>query len=285
MSWCALNRTEEMELLKEEKEAFVSGLTGTSTAETYLLTLTLLCGYLLRCCCLLCVPALSLLASCNDLVGFAVEYLTVILPAILIFTVLADHAVYVLLAEVAVCCFLIVGRLSNSPKTVSLKDAFASSYPARFPYITVMRTFVNLFTAIAILAVDFPIYPRRLAKAETYGSGLMDVGVGAFLMAHGLTSPEARESRPPAAREKGRGHLVWVTLKQVLPLLVLGLVRLLSVKATDYQEHVTEYGVHWNFFFTIAAVRVRGILSCCSRESGHQNDPIWGIHMSIAKPL
>ena len=51
------------------------------------------------------------------------------------------------------------------------------------------------------------------------------------------------------------------TGRRVLPLLVLGLARLASVKATDYQEHVTEYGAHWNFFFTIAVVRVS--LSVC----------------------
>lgn len=247
--------------LKEEKESFVSGLTGTTIAEVYLLTLTLLSGYFLRCCCLICLPLLSSLASSNLLLGFAVEYLTIILPAVLTFTVLADYAGYVLLTEVSVCCALVVTRLLSSPKVVhSMKDALASKYPSRYPYITVMRTFVNLCTAIAILAVDFTIYPRRLAKAETYGSGLMDIGVGAFLMAHGLTAPEARTSRAPDSKRRGLGYLlrlVAATLRGVLPLLVLGFLRLLSVKSTGYQEHVTEYGVHWNFFFTIAVVRVR----------------------------
>jgi phosphatidylinositol glycan class W len=39
-------------------------------------------------------------------------------------------------------------------------------------------------------------------------------------------------------------------------LILIGLLRLISLKSTDYVEHVSEYGVHWNFLFTIAAVKV-----------------------------
>ncbi|KAF9625445.1 hypothetical protein IFM89_022842 [Coptis chinensis] len=40
------------------------------------------------------------------------------------------------------------------------------------------------------------------------------------------------------------------------PLILLGFGRLISTVSVDYQVHVGEYGVHWNFFFTLAAVSI-----------------------------
>ncbi|KAH9534507.1 hypothetical protein CY35_17G009000 [Sphagnum magellanicum] len=102
-----------------------------------------------------------------------------------------------------------------------------------------------LVTCVTILAVDFTVFPRRYAKTETYGTGLMDIGVGSFVVANALVSRQAR-SLPPS---KYGG-----VLRNVSPLLILGLARLIVTKGVDYQEHVAEYGVHWNFFFTLAGV-------------------------------
>jgi len=50
---------------------------------------------------------------------------------------------------------------------------------------------------------------------------------------------------------------IFKSLKSSLPLIVIGLARVVAVKALNYQEVVTEYGLHWNFFFTLVAVKVR----------------------------
>ena len=59
-------------------------------------------------------------------------------------------------------------------------------------FMTHWRANIYTATAITILAVDFKIFPRRYCKAETFGTGLMDIGVGAFVMSNAMVSPEAR---------------------------------------------------------------------------------------------
>uniref|UniRef100_A0A0E0GMZ1 Uncharacterized protein n=1 Tax=Oryza nivara TaxID=4536 RepID=A0A0E0GMZ1_ORYNI len=181
------------------KEQFVSNLTGSSLLEIAALSTV--------------VPAVVVLRkwSCGDNTrknslkknddalpghkGFvhyfstlAIDYLSIVLPVLLIFTVLAEWACACALSLVMLISILTMFKRSRShlkagPNDLPLLRADISSY----------RVSVVLVTCLCILAVDFKIFPRRYAKAETYGCGIV---------------------------------------------------------------HVGEYGVHWNFFFTLAAISI-----------------------------
>ena len=91
----------------------------------------------------------------------------------------------------------------------------------------------------------------------------MDIGVGAFVLSSAVVSRQARNSNiPPSVSHKCRNSLrvhVLQTLTKVSPLLVLGLLRLVVHSSMNYQAHVSEYGVHWNFFFTMAVVALLAV--------------------------
>jgi hypothetical protein len=48
-----------------------------------------------------------------------------------------------------------------------------------------------------------------------------------------------------------------ITIQKSSILFGLGLFRLFLLKTTNYKYSIPEYGVHWNFFFTIFFVKVR----------------------------
>ena len=56
----------------------------------------------------------------------------------------------------------------------------------------VSRAFTNISAAIAILAVDFIVFPTRFSKSHSVGVSLMDVGVGFFVAANAVVSPESQ---------------------------------------------------------------------------------------------
>ena len=137
---------------------------------------------------------------------------------------------------------------------------------------TRLRAGALLLTGVAILAVDFNAFPRRFAKTETFGTGLMDVGVGVFVVVNALVSPLARSgftttnnndnNHKHAAGDSNnsssfRSRLALGLISAVKSaglLSVLGFARIAGNSSVNYQVHTSEYGVHWNFFFTLAVV-------------------------------
>ncbi|RYR39835.1 hypothetical protein Ahy_A09g045469 isoform A [Arachis hypogaea] len=139
--------------------------------------------------------------------------------------------------------FVCIAAKRTAASSISIKGEHNSIRE----YITSYRVVVMIITFLCILAVDFRIFPRRYAKTETYGTSLMDLGVGSFVLANALVSRQARNIT----------SVNWKTaIVSISPLITLGFLRLVTTTGVDYQVHVSEYGVHWNFFFTLAAVSI-----------------------------
>ncbi|XP_067678563.1 phosphatidylinositol-glycan biosynthesis class W protein-like isoform X2 [Haliotis asinina] len=238
---------------KQIHEEFMTGLNGTSLVEVSVLTL---------------IPVGSTLVRdlfCLFVSDFTQPWLImlnmfiIIAPLLLSITILnfTDFTILVSLFTIATGMFaLIVTRHIQSKNTHrywSLVKQFLNlEMGNRRPFLSYLRGQTLLGTALTILAVDFTVFPRRFAKTEIYGTGLMDTGVGLFVVLNAVVSPEARGKTSCKSPVLAMVQAV----KSSMPLVVIGALRLLAVKKTDYQEHVSEYGVHWNFFLTLAAVKV-----------------------------
>ena len=65
------------------------------------------------------------------------------------------------------------------------------------------RTLVLIVTVICILAVDFPaVFPDKFHKSASFGTSIMDLGVGGFIVANGLVAKEARSPPTPVGVRK-----------------------------------------------------------------------------------
>lgn len=227
---------------KEQKEQFVSGLNGGSIDEIAWLLSVNVAVYLVW----NCVVASGMGPSWT--LDFIVNC-GVILASI---TVWAGHTPKLLVSVVVPAVIAVVvttvGRKRRPHKPAPATTATADLLPKKL-FITNYRSHMLIITNLAILAVDFHVFPRRFAKVETWGTSLMDLGVGAFVFLMGLVSTRSLIKTYQAPN--GYVKLVSRAVVKSLPLLVLGVARLVSVKLLEYQEHVTEYGIHWNFFFTL----------------------------------
>lgn len=186
-----------------------------------------------------------------------VDFLLNVGATLLAFTLYADSPILLNLLIIVPVLFIYALPQNTShkkqpklPPQKRTKQDGQNPLPKK-PFLTMYRGSMMIATCLAILAVDFKVFPRRFAKVETWGSSLMDVGVGSFVFSAGIVAARAILKEKLEGKSTALSGRLYQSVRHSLPLIILGFVRLYSVKELDYAEHVTEYGVHWNFFFTL----------------------------------
>ncbi|XP_040946571.1 uncharacterized protein At4g17910 isoform X2 [Gossypium hirsutum] len=240
---------------KHLREQFVSNLPGSSMLEVSALLNNVALLMLLRH--TFCSQTVN--DACRSLKSYlasvALDYVFLVLPTLLIFTVLAEWVYICLIGLLLLLVFFTAVKRTYSLPYMEGPNASRAS-------ISSYRVVTMFITCLCILAVDFRIYPREYAKTETYGASLMDLGVGSFVLMNAVTSRQARNIKSSMSWWKA-------AFKSTTPLLLLGFARLASTLSLDYQVHVGEYGVNWNFFFTLAGVSIlTSILNVPAEYSG-----------------
>ena len=232
---------------KAAHEAFVSGHSGCTNSEVM--------GVVVFAACTIVAVSLVSRSSVTDAVSSAggdglrriqkhVWALMEMLATLCCLCASLLYSQYTATCSIVLCgCIFFVGWVTARRFPAFDAPTAAALSCSRPLFVSIHRVGLTLLTCFCILAVDFPAFPRRLAKTEMYGTGLMDIGAGCFVFSLGFTSRSARGM-------PGRMHATG----QSLFLLALGTVRTVVIKAVGYQEHVTEYGTSWNFFLSLACL-------------------------------
>jgi phosphatidylinositol glycan class W len=261
--------------LKADKEAFVTGHDGTTPWEILLVCLSVVTSSAMY------GEAAAAAAAVEKqerkqqrhsiLLLIVVEAIGVWFPLVLTQTTfLYPWGIIVMGLQLAVAFGLRRRRLrhqqsNNNSSAIAIQELdndgrLRRPQHPRLEYLTLYRSSIMYLTFVAILAVDFHAFPRRFCKTEINGYGLMDVGAASFCISAGFVSQRARSSRydtqqqQQKKQQRQRFNNMFKPLLHTVPLIVIGLIRIIANQELDYQEHVSEYGVHWNFFFTMGVL-------------------------------
>ncbi|KAL6452194.1 GWT1 GPI-anchored wall transfer protein 1 [Candida maltosa Xu316] len=236
-----------MSSLKHLKQQFVAGLTGGSIEEIYNVTGIALSAYL---------SYRMLKKTIGDLsIGY--DFIQNVLAILVAITVYSNNPTYLHSFIVIPSLFMYLLNYyvdNNDDDDQKSKSKEVAEFLPKKQFITAYRAQMLIITNLAILAVDFRIFPRRFAKVETWGTSMMDLGVGSFVFSMGLANSRQLVKNYTGSYKFNVGNYLVNIKRNVIksiPILLLGVIRLVSVKQLDYQEHESEYGIHWNFFMTL----------------------------------
>ncbi|XP_043649500.1 uncharacterized protein At4g17910 [Drosophila teissieri] len=188
---------------------------------------------------------------------YAMEFVLVILPCILLVSVAVDFSGYMgLVMLVATLWFLRTSRALERARTRGQFDLGGN----RPVCLSILRALTHLITAVCILAIDFGSFYRPFRKSRQYGAKLMDTGIGLFVFTMAMVSRRTRHW----------SDLRRSVLYSALPLILLGLARTVSILTLGYGQDAHEYGQHLNAFFTLGFTKFLGALvSTLARKDLH----------------
>lgn len=232
---------------KSLHESYMKNNSGSTIEETFM---TIVPSFFTT---FLSVNLIAVIKPDATLLTFGIEFVLIALSIVLNVTIL-HHRIW----EIVYTLFFVVATAAGKQLYKRTHLAPFVQIPCRRPaHITVVRSVINIITAVCILAVDFRCFPRKLAKTETFGFSLMDSGVGLFVYSNGIIAPEIYKANSGHRISLGK---VMSIILSCSPLFVLGLARFVVINEIDYQQHISEYGVHWNFFLTLAISKIIGTI-------------------------
>lgn len=125
----------------------------------------------------------------NSYARLVIQFLVLVIPVLISFTIAAGdwglRAIQVN-AVLVICTLFIYTKFS--PKSTRARESLPNSKTADsyflkpkeekplippLPAVTTWRAYLLMLSIVAILAVDFPVFPRSLAKCETFGFSLV----------------------------------------------------------------------------------------------------------------
>ena len=159
-------------------------------------------------------------------ITFLLEFVLLALPLWIIFTNILSSVLTVgIMAMITIVFLLYLWNNENISIYNHVPVVFGQE---KLAFLSNYRASMLLVTSICIFGVDFQVFPRRFAKTEDLGFGVMDIGVGSFVFSAGLVAP--------LTIPKWKNHL----LNRSFILICLGLLKYISTKLVDYHNHVSE---------------------------------------------
>jgi glucosaminylphosphatidylinositol acyltransferase len=158
---------------KEEHEAFVSGLTGSSVWMVVYVGLHMTLSNIVRS-----AVEEQLARGAGLAVQISLDVALLIAPTLLLLCYPETLALYVGGA------FLVYSLISLSTKSVASPSPLKEGQATQLHFLTSYRSGLLMLTCLAILAVDFRIFPRYFAKTETFGYSLVRLSLWSVAVTH-----------------------------------------------------------------------------------------------------